>query len=163
MVARVRTRLGRERLSSFSDRTAQPYVRRIGIHARMPCHQVTKGPYRFWWFQKSKGQTVRFESRNATWDGREQMRARHAADGSSEIGNPDRTSPLRADSRQSLIEESLQLTPDSNADVFRRKILLERERPRILALLGRDAREAVVENHFSRKARRKIAVVGVEQ
>ena len=55
------------------------------------------------------------------------------------------------------------LAPDSDADVFRRKVLLEREHPWIFALLGRDAKEAVVKNHFARKARRKISVVSTEK
>jgi hypothetical protein len=84
------------------------------------------------------------------------MRARHAADGGSEIRNPDRASSLRADSGQSLIEESLLLAPDSNSDVFRRKVLFEREHPWIFALFGRDAREAVLKNRFPRKAGREI-------
>jgi hypothetical protein len=57
----------------------------------------------------------------------------------SEIWNPNRTASFLANSRQSFIEEGLQLAPDSNADMFRRKILLQRKRLWVFAIFGRDA------------------------
>jgi hypothetical protein len=36
----------------------------------MPCHQVFEFPQHIWWFQKSKGRIVGFETRDAAWDRR---------------------------------------------------------------------------------------------
>src|ERR1700676_4471515 len=105
----------------------------------MPGHQIAEPSQHFWRLEYLQSRIFRFEPREATWNGREQWRAWNAPNGGSEIGNPDRAAAFLADSRQPFIGESLQLAPDSNADVFCPKILLERESPPIFVLLGRDA------------------------
>ena len=62
---------GRERHPRFANRTPQPYMGRIGVHARMPGHQIIESTQHFWWLENSQGQIGRFELREAAWDGRE--------------------------------------------------------------------------------------------
>src|ERR1700722_18247205 len=102
----------------------------------MPGHQIVEPSQHFRRLEYPESRIIRFEPREATWNGRDEWRPRNAADGGSEIRNPNRTLPLLANSRQSFIGKSLELAPDSNADVLRSKILLQRKRPWIFALFG---------------------------
>src|SRR5262249_25208674 len=129
----------RKRPPRLADRMSQPQMRGISVDARMPSHQIIEPSQHGRRLQNSQGQIVCFELRDPCWNGREQIGARYAAARGGERRDPDGASPLLANARQSLIGESLQLVPDADADMFRRKILLQGEDLRILRVLVRDA------------------------
>src|ERR1043166_5525129 len=95
----------------------------IGIHAWMPGHQIVEPSQHFWRLEYLYSRIIPFQPRDPTWNGRDKWRARNAANGRAEIGNPDRAAAFLPDTGQPFIGDGRLSTQDPTSHVAGSEIL----------------------------------------